>query len=395
MARVCSGVKTKVVPKEEAISLLQQILRAKTVNPPGNELEAALILRDFFNAYGVDAEVDEFLPGRANLLARLPGNDASRGSLILCGHMDVVPVGGSAWDLEPFAAELRDGRIYGRGASDMKSGLVAAAVATANLKQSGLTRGDILFAATAGEEVDCCGARRLVERGILEDAEAAVIAEPTREDAILAHKGALWIEIATRGRTAHGSMPKEGVNAIEHMYRVLAWLFEEFEFAADPDPVLGEPTLNVSVINGGVKVNVVPDECRLQIDIRTVPAQDHGEILDEIVRSLESFRKTLHDFDGEVTILSERLPVNTSTEERLARVAEDLRKETYGAPSSRVAAPYYTDASVLVEARPDLPVVVYGPGDDRLAHQPNEWVSIEAFDGSVAFYERLATAYFR
>ena len=217
-----------MVPKEEAISLLQQILRAKTVNPPGNELEAALILRDFFNAYGVDAEVDEFLPGRANLLARLPGNDASRGSLILCGHMDVVPVGGSAWDLEPFAAELRDGRIYGRGASDMKSGLVAAAVATANLKQSGLTRGDILFAATAGEEVDCCGARRLVERGILEDAEAAVIAEPTREDAILAHKGALWIEIATRGRTAHGSMLRESVDAIENMYRVLAWLFEEF-----------------------------------------------------------------------------------------------------------------------------------------------------------------------
>ncbi len=159
--------------------------------------------------------------------------------------------------------------------------------------------------------------------------------------------------------------------------------------------MLGEPTLNVSVINGGVKVNVVPDECRLRIDIRTVPAQGHGEILGAIERRLESFRQTLHDFDCEVTVLSERLPVNTSTEERLARVAEDLRRETYGAPSSRVAAPYYTDASVLVEARPDLPVVVYGPGDDRLAHQPNEWVSIEAFDESIAFYERLATAYFR
>src|SRR3712207_317475 len=143
MARVCSGVKTKVVPKEEAISLLQQILRAKTVNPPGNELEAALILRDFFNAYGVDAEVDEFLPGRANLLARLPGNDASRGSLILCGHMDVVPVGGSAWDLEPFAAELRDGRIYGRGASDMKSGLVAGAAGGGHPQTKWSSRGRI------------------------------------------------------------------------------------------------------------------------------------------------------------------------------------------------------------------------------------------------------------
>ncbi len=384
-----------MVPKEEAISLLQQVLRANTVNPPGNELEAALILRDFFDAHGVEAEVDEFLPGRANLLARLPGNDAGRGSLMLCGHMDVVPVGGSAWDVDPFAAELRDGRIYGRGASDMKSGLVATAVAVANLKRSGSAKGDILFSATAGEEVDCCGARRLVERGVLEGAEAVIIAEPTHGDVILAHKGALWVEITTRGKTAHGSMPQEGVNAIEHMYRVLAWLFEEFEFAVDPDPVLGEPTLNVSVINGGVKVNVVPDECRLQIDIRTIPAQDHGEILGEIERSLESFRETLHDFDCEVTVLSERLPVNTSTEERLARVAEDLRRETYGAPSSRVAAPYYTDASVLVEARPDLPVVVYGPGDDRLAHQPNEWVSTEAFDGSIAFYERLATAYFR
>lgn len=128
-----------MVPKEEAVSLLQRVLRANTVNPPGNELETALILRDFFDAHGVEAEVDEFLTGRANLIARLPGNGVGRGSLILCGHMDVVPVGGSAWDTEPFAAELRDGRIYGRGASDMKSGLVATAVAVANLKQSGAT----------------------------------------------------------------------------------------------------------------------------------------------------------------------------------------------------------------------------------------------------------------
>ncbi len=385
-----------MVARVEAISLLRQILQVNTVNPPGNELETALILRGFFDAHGVEAEVDEFLPDRANLLARLPASGVGRGSLLLCGHMDVVPLGGASWDMDPFAAEVQDDKIYGRGASDMKSGLVATAVAVANLNRSEVAPpGDILFAATAGEEVDCCGARRLVERGILGDAEAAVIAEPTREDVILAHKGALWVEITTHGKTAHGSMPQEGVNAIERMYRVLDWLFEEFEFAVSPDPVLGEPTLNVSVINGGVKVNVVPDECRLQIDIRTVPAQDHGEILGVIERHLESFRRTLHDFEYDLTVLSERLPVNTSSDERLAQVAEDLRRQTYGAPSSRVAAPYYTDASVLVEARPDLPVVVYGPGDDRLAHQPNEWVSIEAFDRSVAFYERLATAYFR
>ena len=385
-----------MVPKEEAVSLLQRVLRANTVNPPGNELETAMILRDFFDAHGVEAEVDEFLPGRANLVARLPGNNALRRSLMLCGHMDVVPVGGAAWDMEPFGAELRDGRIYGRGSSDMKSGLVATAVAVANLRQEGAApAGDVVFAATAGEEVDCCGARRLVERGMLEGVEAVVVAEPTRGDVVLAHKGALWVEIATRGKTAHGSMPQEGVNAIEHMHHVLGWLLEGFEFAVDPDPILGEPTLNVSVINGGVKVNVVPDECRLQIDIRTVPAQDHGEILGAIERRLESFRQTLHDFDCGVTVLAERLPVSTPAEERIARVAEGLRGETYGAPSSRVAAPYYTDASVLVEAHPGLPVVVYGPGDDRLAHQPNEWVSKEAFEESIAFYERLTMAYCR
>jgi succinyl-diaminopimelate desuccinylase len=385
-----------LIARDEAISLLRQVLQVNTVNPPGNELETALVLSDFFRSHGIEAEVDEFLPDRANLLARLPASGVGRGSLLLCGHMDVVPVGGASWDMDPFAAEVRDDKIYGRGASDMKSGLVATAVAVANLKRSRVAPpGDILFAATAGEEVDCCGARRLVERGILGDTEAAVIAEPTRGDVILAHKGALWVEITTRGRTAHGSMPQEGVNAIEHMYHVFGWLFDEFKFAVDPDPVLGEPTLNVSVINGGVKVNVVPDECRLQIDIRTVPAQDHGEILGAIERHLESLRRTLHDFEYDLTVLSERLPVNTSSNERLGQVAEDLRRQTYGAPSSRVAAPYYTDASVLVEARPDLPVVVYGPGDDRLAHQPNEWVSIEAFDKSVAFYERLVTVFFR
>src|SRR3712207_3351196 len=170
-----------MVPKEEAVSLLQHIMQADTTNPPGNELEAAQILDDFFRAYGIETEVDEFLSGRANLLARLPGEGRDRPSLMLCGHMDVVPAGGTAREGEPLSSELPDSKNYGCGASDMKSGLAGMAGAFVNLKQEETTHpDDVLFAATAGEEVGCRVARRLVERGILEGVGAVVIAEPTR-----------------------------------------------------------------------------------------------------------------------------------------------------------------------------------------------------------------------
>ena len=384
-----------MVRKDEAVSLLQRILQTDTTNPPGNELEAAQILDDFFRAHGVETEVDEFLSGRANLLARLPGEGRDRPSLMLCGHMDVVPASGTAWDADPFAAELRDGKIYGRGASDMKSGLAAMAVAVANLRQEETAfPGDVLFAATASEEVDCRGARRFVERGILEGVGAVVIAEPTREDVILAHKGALWVEITTRGKSAHGSAPETGINAIEHMHHVLGELLQNFRFEVDPDPALGAPTLSVDRIDGGVAVNVVPDECRLQIDIRTVPAQDHGEILQDIERRIDSLRDDLPGLNYEIEVMQERLAVNTPEEERIAQVAEGLREETYDSPSSRAGASYYTDASVLIESYPDLAVVLYGPGDDRLAHQPNECVDVESFVHSIGFYEQIVARYF-
>jgi succinyl-diaminopimelate desuccinylase len=389
------GVKETVVPKDEAVSLLQRILQTDTTNPPGNELEAAQILDDFFRAHGIETEVDEFLAGRANLLARLPGEGRDQPSLMLCGHMDVVPAGGTAWDADPFAAELRDGNIYGRGASDMKSGLAAMAIAVANLRQEETTLpGDVLFAATASEEVDCRGARRFVERGILEGVGAVVIAEPTRGDVILAHKGALWVEITTRGKSAHGSAPETGINAIEHMHHVLDELLQNLRFEVDPDPALGAPTLSVGRIEGGVAVNVVPDECRLQLDIRTVPAQDHGEILQDIEQRIVSLLDNLPDLNYEIEVMQERLAVNTPEEERIVQVAEGLREETYDSPSSRAGASYYTDASVLTESYPDLAVVLYGPGDDRLAHQPNECVDVESFVRSIGFYEQIAARYF-
>lgn len=210
----------------------------------------------------------------------------------------------------------------------------------------------------------------------------------------MAHKGALWIQITTRGKAAHGSMPEEGLNAVVHMHYLLGQLLKEFRFAAEPDPVLGSPTLSANRMDGGVKVNVVPDECRLQIDIRTVPCQGHAEILEGIRRQLNAVREEVPTLDYELEILQERTPVSTSPDETLARIAEGLREEAYNSPSSRSAAPYFTDASIFVETLPDLPIVIYGPGDDRLAHQPNEWVGAEAFGRSIDFYERLVIAYF-
>lgn len=385
-----------MISEEQAVHLLQEIIRIDTVNPPGNELRVATALQRFFEQCGIESSIDEFVKGRANLLARMPGN-GERGALVLCGHMDVVPAGDVGWSVAPFEAVVKGDRLYGRGACDMKSGLVAMAVALANLhaKLPSSLPGDVWFAATAGEEADCCGAQRFLDQRILDLAEALVVGEPTREEVLVAHKGALWLEIETFGRTAHGSMPDQGVNAIVHMHRVLERLVQNRDWYDAHDDMTGHATMCVSRINGGLKINVVPDSCVLHLDVRTVAGQQQDNVVQRLREILERLTGELKDFQYDLRVISRRRAVRSPLSNPLVTVGQHLYKEFYGRDVNRIAAPYFTDASVIVEAYPDLPVLFFGPGDDTLAHQPDEWVSIQSFLRSIKFYERLIRCYFQ
>jgi succinyl-diaminopimelate desuccinylase len=377
----------------EAIQLLKDMLRLKSVNPPGDEEPVARLIASVLQHNGIEAEVKTLDRNRANVVARIPGNGRKK-SLVFSGHMDTVPPGDIPWEFDPYEAMEQDGKIYGRGASDMKSGLAAMVMALVEIAQSGAElQGDLILAATAGEEVDCLGAHAMVKDGLLDGVGAMVIGEPSSGEIFVAHKGALWLEVTAFGKTAHGSMPEQGSNAIEHINRFINALREEFRFQFERDHLLGEPTLNLSVIAGGVKTNVVPDACRLQIDIRTVPGQNHQAILADI-QSIMSGLEEQSDARYEVTVLNDKPSVRTQVEQEIVGLAAAAGQELFAREFQPGGVRYFTDASVFVPGSGgDLPVIVYGPGDEKLAHQPNEYVEIAKYMEAVRFYRELALRY--
>lgn len=377
----------------EAITFLKELLNTNSVNPPGNEEEVARIIADKLKENGIESTIRPLGPNRAYLVARLKGM-GNKKSLVFSGHMDTVPQGDMPWEHEPFDAKEINDCIYGRGASDMKSGLAALTMAMIEIAKSHVSlEGDLVLAATAGEEVDCLGARAMIEDGILNDAGAMIIGEPSNGEIFVAHKGALWIEVESYGKTAHGSMPEQGINAIDNMYTFMNALFNKFKFKYKEDNLLGGPTLNLATISGGVRTNVVPDLCRLQIDIRTVPGQNHQEILSDIKGLLKEIEGNSNaKFD--LKILNDQVAVGTSIENPLIQLALSTANELFNREYKPKGVRFFTDASTFVPGLGNnLPVLIYGPGNETMAHKPNEYVEVSKYVDSIKFYQEVALRY--
>jgi len=334
-------------------------------------------------------------PNRANLVARLKGL-GNKKSLVFCGHMDTVSIGEIPWEHEPFGAEEIDGCIYGRGSSDMKGGLAALIMAMIEVSKSGITlEGDLIFAATAGEEVDCIGANTMVADGILSDAGAMVIAEPSEGEIFVTHKGALWLEVISYGKTAHGSMPEHGINAIDNMNCFINTLHDKFKFKYEEDILLGGPTLNIATISGGVQVNVVPDMCKLQIDIRTVPGQNHQEILSDIKILLAEIESSSNaKFD--VKVFNDKVALKNKTGDQFVKLALDTATELFGYEYKEKGVTYCTDASIFVlSLNNDLSVIICGPGEETQAHKPDEYLKTSKYIDSIKLYKEIALRYLK
>ncbi|AYD39682.1 M20 family peptidase [Clostridium fermenticellae] len=380
---------------QEYISFLKELIKIDSVNPPGNEEKVARVIADKLKKNSIECKMRSLDSNRAYLIARLKGKGHKK-SLIYCGHMDTVPPGDISWKHQPFTAEEVNNCIYGRGASDMKSGLAALTIAMIEIAKSKVTlEGDLVLAATAGEEVDSLGARVMIEDGILNDAGAMIIGEPTNNKIVVAHKGALWIEIISYGKTAHGSMPDQGINAIDNMNIFINTLNNKFKFKYREDILLGIPTINLGTINGGVRTNVVPDMCSLKIDIRTVPGQKHQEILHDIEVLLKDIEQNSNaKFD--LKVLNDLASVGTSKEDSLIKLALSAANELFNSEHDVNGVRYYTDASVFVpKLGNNLPVLFYGPGNETMAHKPDEYVEIDKYLDSIKFYRELAVRYLR
>ncbi|MDF9842245.1 MULTISPECIES: M20 family metallopeptidase [unclassified Paenibacillus] len=414
--------------REFAVPFLQSLIQVDTCNPPGNEHRLALLLQEYLREEGLDSRVITVEQGRSNLEAVVAGGGGRK--LMFCGHLDTVsPWTAEAGKYPPHGAVIEGSRMYGRGTSDMKGGLAAMLLAAVSLQQEGIRLGgDLIVLATAGEEVDSCGARHYAEQHNLEELDGLVIAEPTGSRVAVGHKGALWLRITLYGRSAHGSMPHLGLNAVEGMMEVIALLKRHaLEWQAH-DPVLGSSSLSVNTIAGGVQTNVIADRCSIDVDIRTVPPLLHAELLAGITAKLDGMQQLNAGFRYEVEELLDRSVVYTDPAEELIRTALELAgwagegteqsKEngsagigvaaeraaggvdmTIGTPTGGDAVSaavqgvsYYTDASVL-HNHGKLPVLIYGPGDPKLAHQPDEWIDIEAYLESISFYRELAVRF--
>ena len=369
----------------DPVELTQTLIRMDTINPPGNEEAVARYLGKLLADAGLETSYPRLDKNSTGLIARIPGRP-SKLPLVFTGHLDTVPVGDAPWNTPPHGAEIKNGRLIGRGASDMKSGIAAMAVTALHLAGEPEGRGGAVFIFTAGEETGCDGAVQMKDSGVLPDeAGALVVAEPTGNIPLLGHKGALWLECTARGKSAHGSMPDLGENAIYKAARAVLGL-ENFFSSSRPHPQLGKPTVNVGTFMGGSKINMVPDVARFRVDLRSVPGLEHAHLLAEIRRHLgtDIAIERLIDLPGILT---------PSTDPWITQVLGIMERIEGSRPEPGYVN-FFTDASVLAPALKNPPTLILGPGEPSQAHQTNEFCVVEKIGRAVEYYLLIAGSWF-
>ncbi|HSB82770.1 MAG TPA: M20 family metallopeptidase [Candidatus Methylomirabilis sp.] len=374
--------------ESSAASLLRLLVGVPSINPrervePAEEAMAKVVA-EWLAGAGVEAELQTVLPGRPNVLARVPGRDRTR-TFLLESHMDTVEVTGM--QVDPFAGEIRDGRLYGRGACDAKGPLAAMLLAVAELARGERPPVDVLLAAVMDEEHRYRGVSALLQR--VEPWAAAIVGEPTELELVVAHKGCVRFPVTAHGRACHSSMPWDGDNAIMRMADLLLFIREELEpeVAAKIHPRVGPATLCVSLIGGGSSVNTVPATCTIQIDRRTIPGEEPLATWTEYRDRLQAFAPG-HVTVGEPSILDYAL--DTDPAEAVVRTLASAVGEA-GYPAAIRGVNYGTDASKL--ARAGIPSVVFGPGSIRQAHGDEEYIELSQLEAAVSILVRAVRAY--
>jgi acetylornithine deacetylase len=369
------------------VELLSRLVRINSVNSayeggPG-EAEVAAFVRGYFEDRGIAVIEQEVFPGRPNILARIPGRNRQR-CLVLEAHTDTVSTKGMT--IPPFEPRIADGKLFGRGSCDTKAGLAAMMHVMASLKAEGITPPcDVLLCAAADEEYSYRGVVKLCQDL---QANAAIVAEPTQLRCVVATKGVLRWRIRVRGRAAHSSRPDLGVNAIQHMAHLILALEEDTgRLANQTHPLLGPPTCNIGVIQGGVQVNFVPDECVIEIDRRLLPGETVPAVLAHYQALLDCLKTRRPDFAAEMEapMLTDEA-LETPVHDPLVQTAASVLG-AMGLDPRPCGVPFGCDASKL--SRAGIPSIVFGPGSIDRAHAAVEFVEIDQLERAVEFYRRV------
>ena len=388
------------VDRDLVVNLLRDLVAIDSVNPtlvPGARGEAAAsqFFCKFLRDRGIPAELEEAAPGRPNVVAMLSAaNSANQGggknsaALAILAHIDTVGAGDMP---EPFTPRERDGRLYGRGALDIKSGVAAMCGAALAARDAGAIRKPLLIAAVVDEECDSIGTEALLKRYT---ADAAIVLEPTDLRLTIAHKGYAWFEILTHGRAAHGSLPSEGRDAIRMMGRVLNILdaLDRKLASLAPHPLLGHGSLHASLIRGGQELSSYPAECRLQLERRMLPEESAGEIEVELRSLVAGLSARDPDFRATVRGLGSRPAYEISRDAPIVRLVSEAIRKTIGsgAAGHLVGMAAWTDTALLEAA--GIPGVVFGPSGRGL-HGKEEYVELDSvIQCSEVLFEAICSA---
>jgi len=372
----------------DVLELARTIISFHTESPAGNEEDLARFIHDYIHDMQLDgftAELHRFEPKRANLIVRLGPSSAEPG-LLLSGHIDTVPVGELAnWSHDPFGGEIEDGKMFGRGAADMKSGVAALLKSLEILKGKKLSR-RLIFIATAGEENGCIGLNRIMEDRKLLAGECkwGIDAEPTEMRVVRKHRGVTRFRVSLQGKNAHASTPEMGVNAIENASKFIEEIRRyRSRLNEEIDPELGATVLPVTLFYGGVKgrYNVIPDSCEFFINCRRIPLHSADKVLADLVGISNRLSAEDTRFNAQITIEFNANTLEIPRESEFVKLAEKI----VGRES--IAAPYATEASIYTEL--GIPTVVLGPGSVEQAHIIDEFVSIKQVERAVQAYEGM------
>ncbi|EEW54666.1 ArgE/DapE family deacylase [Limosilactobacillus antri] len=378
----------QVFTDQEKVQVLADLVAIQSVND--NEMKVAVYLHDLFAKYGITAKILPLSDNRADLVAEIGSGKPVLG---VSGHMDVVTAGElSQWHSDPFTLTERDGHLYGRGATDMKSGLAALVIAMITIQQNHLLkRGTIRLMATAGEEIGEQGSRYLKDQGYMDDVDALLIAEPTGYRIATAHKGSMDIKLTSHGIAAHSSMPDEGYNAIDPLMKLLVQANQAFRGTDKTNAQLGRLTFNTTVFNGGDQVNSIPARATAKVNVRTIPEFNNDLVTDR----LRDLTKTANQAGAKIDldIYMSQPSIQTTGRSRFVQLAQKIGSQYAGQAVPTFALNPVTDASnLVVDKGPQFPLAVFGPGNDT-PHQVNEYVDRQMYLNFIELYINLFTAY--
>ncbi|MCM0598527.1 ArgE/DapE family deacylase [Periweissella fabalis] len=371
----------------EAVSFLQKIIQIPSTND--REEQIALLIKDKLTEHGIPSKIIKYAPNRSNLIAEIGPTTADK-VLGLTGHLDVVLPGSlSDWKYPPFAGEIHDNKLYGRGAADMKSGVTAMLYAFIGLANKHVPlRGRVRLILTIGEENGAQGAQQLTTLHYADDLSGLIVGEPTDAKIVYAHKGSFNYTVTAKGRQAHSSIPELGINAISGLINFVnaeVTLFDD----APIDDILGPLTHTITIFHSGEQINNVPADAYLRGNIRPTPSFDNQAVTNRLKQIVNQLNKK-HKVQLTLTIDNSFVPVKTNKNAKLINIAKTVVTNNFHQPAELSVFTGATDASEFTLAPNSFETILLGPGPFNIAHQADEYVDLNQFEAMITIYQQIS-----